>query len=131
VKLRTQKVVFLTSATALYFAGIMGIAAASPPVTLSCPDAGGVVLFLLNLDTTSVVSVTGKYNGSNRSEVLFKDAPIHATETTLTWQWIQKMGIRTYELDRNTLELKAIYRANAGPERSYFEFKCYLARRQL
>jgi hypothetical protein len=131
VKLRTRKVALLISTTALYVAGIIGLAAALPPVTLSCPDAGGAVIFLLNLDTASVVSATGKYNGRSSSEVLFKDVPIHATETTLTWRWIQNLGIRTYEFDRNTLELKAIYRANVGQERSYFEFKCHLARQQL
>jgi hypothetical protein len=111
---------------------MMATAAASPPITLTCPDAGGAQIFLLDMDAARVVSATGIWRrDSNRRELMFKNVPIHATETALTWQWVQENGILNYALDRNTLELKAKFRPKSGEEGTYFEFKCALSRRQL
>ena len=117
------------------------VAIAAPPMTLTCPDAGGAQTFLLDMDNAKVISATGRWRDSGRTELLFKDVPIRTTETNLAWQWVQEGNIRTYVLDRNTLELQIIDRTKPGwveklPSgqllREYtFQLRCNLSRRQL
>jgi hypothetical protein len=53
--------------------------------TLTCPDRYGPMVFLLNLDTHSVVSAIDKSFGKSR--FMFGGVPISATETELVWIW--------------------------------------------
>jgi hypothetical protein len=133
VSTRAQKANLTIFATAFFVFARMVTAVASPPLTLTCPDAGGAQIFLLDIENARVVSATGIWHDSNRREQMFKNVSIHATETALTWQWVQerKSLIRTYVLDRNTLELKVIDRATTGEQGPYFELRCILSKRQL
>jgi hypothetical protein len=90
------------------------VAIAAAPITLTCPDAGGAQIFMLDLDNAKVISATGIWRNSGETEFLFKNVPIHTTEAALTWQWLKEGSIRTYVLDRNTLGLKVTDRAKAG-----------------
>jgi len=116
------------------------VAIAAAPITLTCPDAGGTQIFLLDLDNANVVSATGRQRDSGTTEFLFKNTPIHTTEAVLTWQWVKEGSIRTYVLNRNTLELTITDRAKAGwvlgppgklGREATFQLQCILSRRQL
>jgi hypothetical protein len=118
---------------ALFLAGVMGPADASPPVTLSCRmSAQSTQVFLIDMDNLSVISATYRSSPPTSLDgVMFKDLPIQVTETKLTWRWVQKAGVRTYELDRNTLELRAVFKNNDGSIASNLLWGCHLAKRQL
>jgi hypothetical protein len=118
------------------------VIAAAAPVTLTCPDAGGSQTFLLDLDNANVISATGIWRDSGRPDFLFRNAAIHTTETSLTWQWSQEGKVRTYVLDRNTLDLQitdrarpgwAVGRSSSGKllQELSFHLQCILSRRQL
>jgi hypothetical protein len=120
----------------LLFTG-MERAEASNLVTLTCPDSSGKVVFLLNLDSYSVVSATDKSYGRNR--LMFGGVPISAKETELLWVWKDDhtdlgngpiKGVRrTYSLDRNTLEMKLDI--DIGSQHYLHQYQCYLSRRML
>src|SRR6266850_469018 len=101
---------------------------------------GGAQIFLLDLDNANVISATGRQRDSGTTEFLFKNTPIHTTEAVLTWQWVKEGSIRTYVLNRNTLELTITDRAKAGwvvgppgklGREATFQLQCILSRRQL
>ena len=118
------------------------VAIAAAPVTLTCPDAGGSQTFLLDLDNANVISATGWWRVPGTPDFLFKNAAIHTTELAMTWQWNREGSVRTYVLDRNTLDLTitdrakpgwAVGRSSSGKllQEASFHLQCTLSRRKL
>jgi hypothetical protein len=129
--------------------GIADNVEASNTATLQCRDSfpsqwrgalgltsRDLVVFSLDLDTYWVKSATVKSYGQSR--VMFRGLRISVAEDKLRWVWIDNNTvlesgptkvIRTYELDRDTLEMKLT--VDTGKERVVFQESCFLSRRQL